>query len=469
MLMTVMPTVKRTINEHTMLAKGDSVLVALSGGPDSVALLHLLSRLRQSLRLSLHAVYINHQIRPRAAKKEERFCLQLCERLDVKLTVVRGDVPALSINGRLGLEETAREFRYATFERLSEENRFDRVALGHHADDQVETILFRLARGTGPSGLTGIPAVRGKIIRPLIDLTRDDILGYLQEHSLDWCEDNSNHSLRFRRNWIRHRLLPSLRKQLNPRVEVALLNLVETLTEEEDFLGTLVEKAARKCLTRTPGGKFKLDLRFYRSYATWLRRRLLRRCLRATCRNGQVPGKEVVDRLDRIATESSGAVSLPSRAQAMVDREQLFIFRREKRSVRQPWTPGRAIDLAWPAVRITGRVIARKQARVSRRVRSPRVWLDRDKIAPPFEVRSVKPGDRFRPLGMTGHKKVGNFLTDGKVPGPLRDEVLMLCDQAGPLWVIGHEIADRAKVDRKTRKVLTVAISFRKQIGRSTV
>jgi tRNA(Ile)-lysidine synthase len=463
--MTVLQTVKGTIKENRMLERRGSVLVALSGGPDSVALLHLLSRLRKTLRLSLKAVYINHQIRPRAAKKEERFCQQLCDQLKVGLTVIREDIPALSKTGRLGLEETAREFRYTALERLAGENGHDRIAVGHHADDQVETILFRLARGTGPSGLTGIPAVRGKIIRPLIELTRDDILKYLKKNSVNWCEDSSNRSLRFRRNWIRHRLLPSLRKHLNPQVDAALLSLVDTLSHEEAFLDELVEKAAGKCLRLTPGGKFKLDLASYRGYATWLRRRLLRRCLRATCRNGQVPGKQVVERLDRLADQDSGAISLPSRMQATVYRNQLFIYRRERRTVKQPLVPGQSIELPSPAVRLTGRVVDRNRVSVARKARSPRVWLDWDKVTPPLEVRSVKPGDRFRPLGMKGHKKVGNYLTDCKVPGPLRDEVLLLCDREGPLWVIGYEIADRAKIDRKTRKVLTVAINSRKQVG----
>jgi tRNA(Ile)-lysidine synthase len=393
----------------------------------------------------------------------------LCDRLEVELTIIRGDIPALSKSGGKGLEEAARDFRYEALERLADELDCNRIAVGHQADDRVETILFRMARGTGPSGLTGIPVSRGRIIRPLFELSREDVLAYLKRHRLDYCEDASNRSLRLRRNWIRHRLLPLLRQNLNPQVDTAVLSLAQTLEEEESFLRDQVDKAARKCVEVTPGGKFRLDLKAYRPYARWVRRRLLRRCLRATCRDGQVPGKEVVERLDRMAEQSSGAGSLPGRVQAAVVRDELFIYRREKRAVRFDFQPGQALELDWPAAKLTGRVTRAGQVAVSKRANASRVRLDRDQLTPPFEVRSIRPGDRFRPLGMRGHKKVGNFLTDRKVPAPLRDEILLLCDRNGPIWVIGYEIADRARVDRQTRKVLTVAINFRKQVGRGTI
>jgi tRNA(Ile)-lysidine synthase len=150
--------------------------------------------------------------------------------------VVREDVPALAKERAMGLEETAREVRYDVFDRLARGQSYDRVALGHHADDQVETILFRLIRGTGPSGLTGMPIKRGRIIRPLLDLTRVEIMDYLRTNSLSWCEDASNRSIRFKRNWIRHRLLPEIRKHLNPRADSAILALAETLGVEDEYL-----------------------------------------------------------------------------------------------------------------------------------------------------------------------------------------------------------------------------------------
>lgn len=467
--MTTLQKVKRAIADRQLLDRGDSVLVALSGGPDSVAMMHLLTRLRRSMKLTLHAVYINHQIRPRAAKKEERFCQQLCDDLKVPLTVVHEDVPAFAKKEKLGLEEAAREIRYATFDRLATENGFDRVALGHHADDQVETILFRLFRGTGPSGLIGMPARRGKIIRPLLDLTRVEIMMYLTKNSLDWCEDTSNKSLKFKRNYIRHRLLPALRRELNPQVGKAILSLADTLGAEEEYLDSVVERAFRKCLTISPGGKFTLALKIYRGYATWLRRRLLRRCLKATWLSEPAPAKEVVERLDQLAFKASGSVSLPRQTQATVYGTDLLIYARRKQSVGEVFEPGKRLNLSWPEVRFTSRVITRGHAKPVKKARSMRVWLDWDKLAQPMEVRSIRPGDRFRPLGMKGHKKVSDYLTDRKLPRTLRDEVLLLCDRQGPIWLVGYEIDERVKIDNRTKRVLTVGFSYRKTAGRSAV
>ena len=463
--MTTLQQMKLTIERQQLFAKNHSVLIALSGGPDSVALLHLLSRLRKSYRLKLTAVYINHQIRPRAAKKEERFCQKLCDRLGIPLTIMREDVPALAKKRGLGLEEMAREVRYTIYANLAQAQKCDRVALGHHADDQVETILFRLVRGTGPSGLAGMPYRRGLIIRPLLDLTRAEIIAYLKKNSLTWCEDTSNQSVQFRRNWIRHRLLPELRRRLNPQVDAAVLSLADTIREEDLYLTEIENRAFRKAVRITPGGKIELALESYRKYAKWIGRRLLRHCLKVTCPAGFAPAKRVIERLDSLASKKSGTFSLPGRIQAKVSGDRLYLWRRQSESVRIDYQPGRSLHLAWPQVRFASRVADRTSVTVIRRPGARRVWLDWSKLRPPMVIRSLRPGDKFRPLGMKGHKKISDFLSDRKVPQPLRDEVLLLCDRQGPVWIVGHEIAERAKVDDKTERVLTVAVSIRQEAG----
>jgi len=467
--MTTLQKVKQTIITHDLLRQGNSILVALSGGPDSVALLHILCRLRRSYKLTLGAVYINHNMRPRAAKKEERFCQLLCDELSIPLTIVREDVPALAKKARCGLEETARDIRYAVFDRLAKTYPYDRVALGHHADDQVETILFRLFRGTGPSGMTGMPVKRGKYVRPLLELTRADILAYLKKHSLRWCEDTSNKSLRFRRNWIRHRLLPGLRNNLNPKVDAAILSLARHLLEDEAFLESIVDRTARRMVRMTPGGKIALALKIYRDYSVALRHRLLRHCLKATCRSESTLSREAVQRLDRLAMSGSGAISLPAQLQASVAGPTLYVWGCSSVDVYEELTPGMSLNLDWPSVKFTSRLEKLAQKSVNKSTGCSRIRLDWDKLRPPLVIRTVHPGDRFRPLGMKGHKKVGDFLTDRKVPRPLRDEVLLLCDQNGPVWVTGYEIADRVKIDERTGKVLRVAYSVRQKKVRPAV
>ena len=461
--MTTLQKVKQTIGAHQLLEKGQAVLVALSGGPDSVALLHILSRLRKSYRLKLGAVYVNHQMRPRAAKKEEAFCQQLCDRLSVPLTIVREDVPTLAKKRGLGLEETARDIRYAVFDNLVKAAKYDRVALGHQADDQVETILFRLFRGTGPAGLLGIPIERGKYVRPLLELSRSEVLAYLKRHSLKWCEDTSNQSLKFRRNWIRHRLLPMLRKNLNPKVDTAILALADNLAEDETYLQAIIDCAVRKTVRVTPGGKVVVSLKAFRGHSAALRGRLLRRCLKMAYVAEGVVGRDSIQRLDHLTAAGTGSISLPGRARATVVGSTLYLCDSDTIDVNQELPIGKSLNLNRPAVRFTSRIEKAARTGLGRSGGGSRVTLDYDKLQLPLVVRTIRPGDRFRPLGMKGHKKVGDFLTDRKVPRPLRDEVLLLCDQQGPVWIVGHEIADRVKIDKRTGKVLKVAVSVRQK------
>lgn len=455
--------VRRTIEEHHLLSGGEAVLVALSGGPDSVALLQLLVGLSRSLDLTLTAVYLNHGIRKRAAAREEKFCSALCERLAVECLVVREDIPALALREKKGLEETARDFRYALFEKIVEERHLDKIALGHHADDQVETVLFRLARGTGRSGLLGIPHRRGRIIRPLLDLRKDEILNYLNDNGIEYCLDRSNLESKYRRNYLRNKLLPALRKNLNPSVDRAILNLVDSLEAEEAFLLGETAKAVRRSLSRSPGGKLELDLKRFSGYDKWLRRRLLRYCLKATCVAGLAPDKRTVERLDQLAAEAEGAVALVGGWRAVASGGRLVFHRSKPLRFDRVLKPGKSIRLEPLRSNLSSRLQNRRQTRLVKKTRSRQVLVDWLKVSPPLRVRSLKPGDKFRPLGMTGHKKVGDFLTDRKVPRVYRDEIPVVCDSKGIIWVVGQELADRVKIDNNTRKVLSIAYTVQRK------
>ncbi len=452
-----------------MLESGDSVLVALSGGPDSVALLHLLSRLCKRMKLELTAVYINHQIRPAAAKKEEKFCRGLCEKLNIPLELVSEDIPAMAKVKKRGLEETARDFRYLTFDRPADKHHCRRIAVGHHADDRVETVLFRLLRGTGRTGLAGMPISRERIIRPLFYLTKDDVLDYLKKHRLDYCVDQSNESSDFKRNYIRNRLLPTIRKNLNARVDAAILNLAETAGDEEAYMEQVARRLLRKSASVTPGGKFELDLNSFNSYDLWARRRIVRYCIAELSNSPYPPDKVVVDRLIELAEKDGRGMSLPGNVQAVQAGHKLVLHRRGRVSFEQPLEVGRRCRLEMLRLDFKAREISREVDKVSRDKRSRIVMLDADKVEPPLTVRNIRPGDRFVPLGMTGSKKVGDYLTDRKLDRVYRDEVPVVCDHRGIVWLVGYEIASRVKIDDKTRKVLEIGCTQRRQSSNSPV
>ena len=459
---TMLTKVKKTIAEHDLIKQGDSILVGLSGGPDSVALLHVLCKLRRSMELQLDAVYINHGIRPKAALREEAFCRRLCKKLKVDLTIVREDVPVIARRHKKGIEETARDVRYCIYDELADSMGCDKIALGHHADDNIETILFRILRGTGRTGLLGIPIRRGRIIRPLLQSTKKEILDYLKKEKLHFCLDESNVSDEYSRNYLRNRLLPDIRKRLNPAVDSALLNLADTLAAEESFLAEYTSVRTKKMLNRTVGGKNELDLTIFRMYDVWLRRRVLRHCIADCLRLGAMPGKQVIDRLDRLAIDGGRAISLPGHLQAELVNDKLVVYRKVKISYCERLAPGQPCRLERPRLTLRCRQRPMSEVKVTRERRARTVLMDLAKLSPPLVVRNIRPGDRFRPLGMSGSRKIADYLIDRKVGRVYRDEIPLVCDKKGIIWLVGFEIADRVKVDRSTKEVLKVEVVRRR-------
>lgn len=452
--------VRQTIDRYALIVRGDSVLVALSGGPDSVALLNVLKRFQAEMKLELRAVYINHQIRPDQVANEERFCGDLCQTLGVPLEIVSENIPELASRLGKGLEETGRDFRYRTFERLAEEHSHQRIALGHHYDDRAETVLFRLIRGSGMTGLTGIPVRRGRIIRPLYDVRRDEILSYLRDQSLEFVVDESNDDNGFKRNFIRNELLPTIRENISPGVDGALVSLSEIVTEENAYLDRIASNHFKKLVARSPGGKIELDLDKFNSYDKWLRRRLLRRCLTELSVGAEPPAKDVVDGLDRFCLEGGKAISLAGQIQARMSRlGRLVLIPPGELEFSLEMSCGVRCRLDRPDLLFKCSVKSGGKTRPEKLARSRRIRIDADKVLLPLRVRSIDPGDRFSPLGMKGSKKVGDYLTDKKIEPVFRDEIPVVCDNKGIIWLVGLEIADRVEVTKSTKEVLEIEFS----------
>jgi len=454
--------VSKTIKDHDLIERDDSVLVALSGGPDSVALLDILCRVRRRLKLDLLAVYINHRIRPKAASKEIAFCADLCKKLKVRFVSVIVDVPSLARESKQSQEQVGREVRYREFGRIADENGIDKIALAHHADDRTETVLFRILRGTGMAGLKGIPIRRGKIVRPLHFVTKSEILSYLNQRGIEFCLDRSNLKPDFRRNYIRLRLLPEIRRKLNPAVDSALLGLAETAEAEDYFLDSLVAKAIKKAVRFSAGGKIELDLILFSNYDLWLRRRLIRYCVTLLSPSGLAPDRKVTERLVNPGHTGRLSVSLPGGIQATEVSGKLVFHGKKRKHYCEELKPGTIKSLEFPNIDLRLRFLSGKKTLFRRERRSSRIWLDAAKVKLPLLVRSIGTGDRFRPLGMKGSKKVGDYLTDCKLPPIYRDEVPLVCDSEGIVWLVGFEIAERAKIDHYTNKVLQIEYTQRK-------
>jgi tRNA(Ile)-lysidine synthase len=448
--------VRATISRYGLIERGDSVLIGLSGGPDSVALTHLLWRLKKSLRLSLATAYVNHGLRPRAAKKEEAFCEALCRELGIECHLVREDIKALAKQQKQGIEEAGRHFRYGVFEAIAEAEGCDKIAVGHHADDRVESILLNLFRGAGRSGGIGMPVRRGRIVRPLYECHKEEVLTYLKRHKLGYCLDRSNQSNDLRRNFVRNRLLPQIRQQLNPQADSAIIRFAETLAAEEEWLASEFLQGAQKCMSISPGGKVVLKLRRYDQSPRWLRARLLRMAV-ATCSAQAVEvTRETLDRLGAWLVRDGKSLSLPGGVRVVrVDNTAVFVSASVLR-YQFELSPGEPVVLNCPRLRLQCRLVSADDINLTYRPRSMKVVLDAAAVKPPLTVRNIRPGDRFRPLGMTGRKKVSDFLIDRKVPRVYRDEIPVVCDRSGIVWLVGQEIDERVKVKPRSSEVMVI-------------
>ena len=444
----------KTIRSYDLLSAGNKVLIGLSGGADSVALLKVLRELKSDFDLDLEALHVNHKIRYDDSDKDEKFCIDFCDKLDIPITIFREDIPALAEKEKKGLEETARDFRYKVLNEIADKNRIDKIAVAHHADDQVETLLFRIFRGTGRSGLIGIPIKQNKIIRPFLHVTKKEILSFLQDEEIEFCYDYSNEDNNFTRNYIRNSLLKDIRKNINSSVDSNLLNLADTLLEEDRFLESIVLEKTKESVTKSRGGKIELALELFCGYDIWLRRRVLRYCLSAISGDGLGPDKKVVERLDHACCNFRNGISLPGNIEATRSDKNMIFYRPGNFIKSREFIPGENLEIPELNITVSGLELPFKQELLVKKRCSQVVVIDVDKVFPPFEVKSFQKGDRFQPLGMEGTKTVGSYLGDRKIDPLYRNEVPVLVDKRGIVWLIGCEITDRVKVDSSTRKVL---------------
>jgi len=472
---------KRTIDKFKMIAPGEKVLVGVSGGPDSVALLHGLWSLREEFHLKLHVFHLNHMMRGKEAEEDALFVEELARRHGLPVTVERVDVPRLIRGRKAGsAQEVAREVRYQRFYRAAEEVGAQRIALGHNLNDQAETVLMRLLRGAGTDGLAGIPPVReGKIIRPLLEITRREIEEYLARQGLPARLDRSNWKTRYLRNRIRMRLIPLLEKNYNPRVVELLSRLADQAREEAGFMEAAAREAYRRLAREeatdeaTEGATVFLPLASLRREPLALQRRVVRAALsRAKGDTRRVDFRHVEQVLEMAgAGRVEAALDLPGGLRARRTYTDLIIEQEPVtgRGQGEPAAPGEVYTLQIPGftplpawdLTMQAELLPRHQVEgiPGQEPRSPVAHLDYDRITLPLQVRARRPGDRFRPLGLAGSKKIKDFFIDLKVSRRERDRIPLVVSGEDIVWVVGWRIDDRFKVGPRTSRVLVLRAS----------
>jgi len=410
----------------------NSVVVAVSGGVDSVVLLHLLHQIASDRCLTLHAVHLNHCIRPEASD-DALFVEDLCHRLGVHCHIDTCNVPELVKQERISLEMAGRLARRRLFERVAATTGAQLIALGHHRDDQIETLLQRLVRGTGVSGLSGMAVLDGVWWRPLLSSRRRQLLDYAHRQSLAWREDDSNQDQDFVRNRLRHQIVPLL-EEINPQFGERLVVLSRQVAAEEDFWHDQIQTHFPQILASVEDGMRLLRPQLL-SFHLALRLRLLRAALSRV--RGNLQGIESVH-LRAVDDLLSG-----SRSQAQLDLPGCWVARRYerlwlRRAAPEP-PPQYDLPLQVPGETLLpdGRKLVATLVQQLEAETAHRVYVDLATVDSPLAVRTWRSGDRFVPLGMTGHKRVKQLFSDLKIEHEKRLRTPLLVAGETLLWIAG--------------------------------
>lgn len=460
----ILETVEQTIRRYHMLESGDSVLAGISGGADSVALLYILFTLASRLSLRLGIAHLNHCLRQQDSDNDAEFVLSLANQFNLPYYIEKQDVEKYRRENRLSPEEAAREVRYQFYEDVAEKQGFNKIATGHHGDDNAELVLMYLLRGSGPAGISGIPPVRDKkYIRPLIHLTRDEIITFLNAVNLTYVTDSTNQDIRYLRNRIRGQLIPMLKASYHPRITETLNRFSAIVRSEDEWSETIVAPIFENCISAAENGKIALSVPKLTGLHTAAQRRILRKAIariKGDLRGITYTHTEAL--LNLLRNSAEGSIDLPGDMRAE-RKEATLLFLTVQLSER---TLCRAASFEYRLsvpetvfIKETGAYLKFSEAKREdiAEIRSDNcrvAWFDRDRIRFPIIIRNFRPGDRFTPLGMTGTQKIKKYFINNKVPKEERVKCPLLVCQGKILWIAGHRMGERAKVLPWTQNLL---------------
>lgn len=493
----VLDQVRQTIEQNRLLLGGEILVVGVSGGPDSLCLLHVLCRLLGAYDLTLHVAHLHHGLRGADADADAEFVRVLATDWSLPCTVEQANVSTLAREHHLAVEEAARRARYAFLKRVAGAAGAQTIAVGHNADDQAETVLMHWLRGSGLAGLRGMlplvslddyrllendpppqsPIRNFRLIRPLLEVTRTDIEAYCDYYNLEPRFDRSNLDTTYYRNWLRHEVIPLLARH-NPNVQEVIRRSARVIADDYALLRSFVEEAwprvvldeslAEECIV--------FDLVAWRTLPLSLQRSTLREAIHRLRRSLRNINFVHVENARRVACEGSTGdrATLPRNLMLTLGYDRFVIAQSDATDLMPDWpllSPGTApLPVNVPGVTLLPdscwmlrvEVLERAELAVGWETNADpwRAFLDAGAVGDRGRLRTRRPGDRFRPLGMGGHSaKLADFLTNQKVSHAVRDRLPLLEGESGIAWVCGQRVDERARVQDDTQKVLVLSFA----------
>jgi len=429
------------VQANNLIHSNDKVLLGVSGGIDSMLMLHLFYK----AGFNFSVAHCNFSLRGEESDGDEQLVVRVCEEKGIKLHQIRFETEKFAIDNKLSIQVAARNLRYNWFNSLCDELGYNKIAIAHNRDDVTETVILNLTRGTGLKGLSGIKMVNGRVIRPLLDFSRNEIITYAKEHQIAFREDSSNSSVKYARNRIRHNVLPELEK-INPSVKRSIAETARHVNEAWNLVEDYLLKLKKEIVT------FDNDKVLYNLQALLREKYSKFFLLEELSQYGF--SHDTVEQVSQSFQGQSGKVFYSSTHQLLHDREFLVLTERkevEKLIVRID----EDCELIDSPVNLKFHLINKTQFFDIPR-NSEIASLDFDKLTFPLKLRLWNSGDKFMPFGMQQFKKVSDFLIDLKVSLVDKEKVYVLTSNNEIVWVVGMRIDNRFKVDDSTTKIYKI-------------
>ena len=451
----------QTIKKFDMLSFNDRVLIGVSGGPDSVTLLNVLLSLKKRYNLSFFIAHLDHMLRGEESDEDANFVKNLAQELGLPCEVKSCNLTEIAQREHLTLEEAARKYRYKFYLEAAKKFKANKIALGHNADDQVETVLMRFLRGTGLEGLMGIPPVRGKIIRPLIECSREEIEKYCKESKIEYRVDSSNKEVVYFRNKIRLELLPLLSEGYNKNIKDITLRLRNIVSEVSAYLNQETELLFKEVAKQENPETVIIDLKKFAPIPLALKRRIIRKSIEVVKGNLYSISFRHNNEILKLTEYQLGEkeIYLPDNLMAKKIYNKITIYKKsiskdQTERIPIPWEydiliPGKT-EIKSLGIKVEIKKLDFADIKSSlyfTKKKSEEEFLefiDYNKVKPPIKLRNRRRGDKFYPLKMNGIKKVKDFFIDNKIPKSHRDLIPILVDNEDQIiWIMGMRLDDR--------------------------
>lgn len=461
----IINSVRQTIKRENLIEKNDKILIALSGGPDSICLLDIMIKLKDEYNLTLYAAHLNHRIRGIDAQEDSLFCQKICKKNNVTFFVKNIDIPELAVQQSRGVEEVARDVRYDMFFDIKNKLGINKIAVAHNLDDQAETMLMKMFRGSGIQGLRGIDYKRKDgIIRPLLDIYKSQINEYCDVNNLNPRIDKTNFESDYSRNKVRLDLIPYIENNYCENIKQILSRTANVIRDDYNYIEEVSKEHYELLVKNKSDDEIILDLPLLKNTDTAIQKRVIRLAILDIMGNlNNIENVHIVDSLSLLEKSDGKIINLPKNLKAYIKNEDYVITTKNQEN--EEITYEYKIEINGKTVvneiglTVTTSVLPAKDSLALPVSKYIKVF-DYDKIVGSLYVRSRKIGDKLSPIGLTGTKKIKDILINKKIPADTKYMFPIISDDEQILWLLGYRISENYKIDDNTQRVIRIQLEY---------